>query len=215
MVLDAASLGLKTLEGPEVSNLLEVSPTNVVNVRTASEPAPDSQVFPLYLGGEFTLEPGEALSRWLTFETPSGSAIDMLTWQIEGQQATLSFGSGHYLVKPSSPDNELVAINVQVYNRDADTVAMEIKGDAVELRGSGIDEVYILLDVTPKNTVNVSATLDTHPSENRFTPFVRGVVADLPLGNSLLGWIVFEVPKGTRLRELKWDTGDTVFIRPY
>ena len=214
VTLDGASLSLNTKESPEVHSLLDVSPTNVVNVKTASEPAPDSQVFPLYLGGEFTLEPGEALSRWLTFETPSGSAIDMLTWQIEGQQTNLNFGSRHYLVTPSSPDNELVAINVQVYNRESNTVAMEIVGDAVELRGFGIDEAYTLLDVTANNTANVSSTPDAHSSENRFTPFVRGTVSDLPLGNSLLGWIIFEIPKGAGLRELKWDTGDTVFIRP-
>ena len=214
VVLDAASLGLKTLESPEVSTLLEVSPTNVVNVKTASEPAPDSQVFPLYLGGEFTLKPDEVLSRWLAFETPGGSSVEELTWKIEGQQTNLSFGSGHYLVTPSSADNELVAINVQVYNREANTVAMEIVGDAVELRGFGIDEAYTLLDVTANNTVNVSTTPDSHPSENRYTPFVRGTVSNLPLGNSLLGWIIFEIPKGAGLRELKWDTGDTVFIRP-
>ena len=59
VTLDGASLSLKTKESPEVHSLLDVSPTNVVNVKTASEPGPESQVFPLYLGGEFTLEPGE------------------------------------------------------------------------------------------------------------------------------------------------------------
>ncbi len=214
VALDGSAVGLKTQGSPEVHRLLDPSPTNVVNVSASSETMPDNQVFPFYAGGEFTLKPEEALSRWLAFETTAGSAIDELVWEIEGQATTLSFGSGHYLVTPSSPDNELVAINIQVHNREANTVAMEIEGDAVELRGFGIDEAYTLLDVTPNNTANVSDVPDTHSSENRFTPFVRGVVPDLPLGNSLTGWIVFEIPKGAGLRELKWDTGDTVFIRP-
>ena len=214
LALDGAAVGLKTQGSPEVYPLLDPSPTNVVNVGASSETVPDNQVFPFYRGGEFTLKPEEALSRWLAFETPTGAAVDELMWRIEGQPTALSFGTGHYLVTPSSPDNELVAINIQVFNREANTVAMEIEGDAVELRGFGIDEAYTLLDVTPNNTVNVSDTPDTHPSENRFTPFVRGVVPDLPLGNSLLGWLVFEIPKGAGLRELKWDTGDTVFVRP-
>ena len=214
VTLDGGSLGLKTQGSPEVYNLLDVSPTNVVNVRASSETAPENQVFPFYVGGEFTLKPEEALSRWLAFETPTGAAVNELMWEIEGRQTALSFGSGHYLVTPSSPDNELVAINIQVYNRESNTVAMEIEGDAVELRGFGIDEAYTLLDVTPNNTANVSDAPGPHSSDNRFTPFVRGVVPDLPLGNSLLGWIIFEIPKGAGLRELKWDTGDTVFVRP-
>ena len=214
VTLDGASLGLKTADSPEVYTLLDVSPTNVVNVQAASETVADNQVFPLYVGGEFTLKPEEGLSRWLAFETPAGTASNQLTWQIDDRQTTLNFGSGHYVVTPSSPDNELVAINLQVFNRESNTVAMEIVGDAVELRGFGIDEAYTLLDVTPNNTVNVTSTPDSHPSENRFTPFVRGVVPDLPLGNSLIGWIIFETPKGAGLRELKWDTGDTVFVRP-
>ena len=212
--LDGASVGLKTQGSPEVYPLLDASPTNVVNVKPSTETVPENQVFPLYLGGEITLDPGTTLSRWLAFETPAGAAMDAVLWQIEGQQSNVNFGIQHYVVSPSSPDNELVAINLQVHNRESNTVAMEIVGDAVELRGFGIDEAYTLLDVMSGNTVNVSTTPDSHPSENRYTPFVRGVVGNLPLGNSLTGWIVFEIPKGAGLRELKWDTGDTVFIRP-
>ena len=214
VTLDGASLRLNTSESPEVYTLLDVNPANVVNVQTSSETVPDNQVFPLFPGGEYTLKPEEALSRWLAFETPEGSVASGLSWRIGGQDAVLTFGSGHYLVAPSSPGNELVAINLQVFNRESNTVAMEIVGDAVELRGFGIDEAYTLLDVSPDNTVNVTSIPDSHPAENRFTPFVRGVVPDLPLGNSLVGWIIFEIPKGAGLRELKWDTGDTVFVRP-
>ncbi len=212
--LDGASLGLKTQASPEVYPLLDVTPSNPVNVKASTQDLPENQVFRLYPGGEITLDPGTTLSRWLTFETPSGAAMDALSWQIEGQQSSVNFVAEHYHVFPSSPDNELVAINLQVYNREANTVAMEIAGDTVELRGFGIDEAYPLLDVTSNNTANVATTPGSHPDENRFTPFVRGVVSNLPLGNSLSGWIIFDVPKGAGLRELKWDAGDTVFIRP-
>ena len=125
----------------------------------------------------------------------------------------------HYLVTPSIRENELVAIKLDVHNSDATRVLMTVGTEgAVELRGFGVDESYNHIDVSLINSINVTTVEGTHPSENQMVPFIADPVAlngepGLPQGHSIVGWVVFDVPKGTRLRELKWDSGDTVYVR--
>ena len=125
----------------------------------------------------------------------------------------------HYLVAPAGSGNELVGIELNVHNSEATRVLMTVGEEgAVELRGFGIDESYNHIDVSIDNEVNVTTVEDTHPSENKMVPFIADPVQlrgepGLPQGHSIVGWVVFEVPKGTRLRELKWDSGDTVYVR--
>ena len=119
----------------------------------------------------------------------------------------------HYLVVPSSIDKELVAVKLQVHNERATKVLVDVTGETAELRGFGNDERYDLIDPTPLNTQNVQVVSGPHPTEDRFVPFITGS-AELPQGFSITGWIVFEVPKGIKLREIRWEAGgDVVFIR--
>ncbi len=119
----------------------------------------------------------------------------------------------HYLVVPASRDNELVALRLNVHNAEATRVLMTVGGQAAELRGAGSTEEYTLLDLTPQNVENVRVVDSTHPAENRFVPFIAGPI-ELPQGHSVVGWVVFEVPRGTKLREIRWDAGgDVIYIR--
>ena len=121
--------------------------------------------------------------------------------------------NNHYLVVPSSQDNELVALNLLVYNEQSSRVLMTVDEEAAALRGFGPSESYNLLGLTPQNKKNVRIVETTHPSENLYVPFIVGPI-ELPQGNQIVGWIVFEVPKGTKIREIRWDAGgDTLFIR--
>jgi plastocyanin len=36
---------------------------------------------------------------------------------------------------------------------------------------------------------------------------------DLPRGTSLDGWMIFEIPKGTEIKNLRWRAGDSIIIR--
>ena len=124
----------------------------------------------------------------------------------------------HYLVTPSSNDNQLVAMRLNVHNAAATNVLMTVDEEAAELRVIDPTGSHNLIGLTPENTTNVHTVEDTHPSENRYIPFISGPIGigdnpGLPKGHSVVGWVVFEVPKGARLKELKWDAGDTVFIR--
>ena len=126
--------------------------------------------------------------------------------------------AAHYRVAPSNNDQELLVVRLTVYNQGSTTVLMNLNQEAAELRGFGLDEKYRPLDVTPTNTTNVRKVEDTHPSEGRYMPFLSGIIGTedspgLPLNHALDGWMVFEVPIGTPIRELKWQAGDNIFLR--
>ena len=126
--------------------------------------------------------------------------------------------AAHYRVAPSSDDQELLVVRLTVYNEGSTTVLMNLNEEAAELRGFGLDEKYRPLDVTPTNTTNVRKVEDTHSSEGRYMPFLSGIIGTndspgLPLNHALEGWMVFEVPTGTRIREFKWEAGDSIFLR--
>ena len=125
----------------------------------------------------------------------------------------LGLDQKHYLVVPSSLDNELVAIRLNVYNERATKVLIDVSEKTGELRGFGHDEKYGVLDVTPANEVNVKIVETSHPNEDLFVPFISGSM-ELLQEFSVVGWIVFEVPKGLKLREMRWESGgDVIFIR--
>ena len=123
----------------------------------------------------------------------------------------------HYLVVPDDSANELVVLRLSVFNADSTRVLMTVDEEAVELRGVNSNEVYTPVNLfLPGDELvgkeNVTVVQESHPSENRYTPIIAGPIK-LPQNNAIDGWIVFEVPKGAKLREMRWDAGDTVFIR--
>lgn len=125
----------------------------------------------------------------------------------------LGTDSLHYLVVPSSTDKELVAVRLQVYNERATKVLVDVLPETAELRGFAHDEKYNLIDPTPGNEDNVQVVPGSHPNEDKFVPFITGS-AELLQGYSLTGWVLFEVPKGLKLKEIRWESGgDVVFIR--
>ena len=118
----------------------------------------------------------------------------------------------HYLVFPSSRENELVVARLNVHNVEATVVRMTVDEESLEIRGFGQDETYRLLNLNPGNENNVKQVESSHPTEDLYVPFIAGAI-ELPQANSVIGWTVFEVPKGTELRELRWEAGgDTIFI---
>lgn len=118
----------------------------------------------------------------------------------------------HYLVFPSSRDNELVVVRLNVHNQEATVVQMTVDEEALEIRGFGTNETYRVLNLNPSNPDNVKQVESTHPNEDRYVPFIAGAI-ELPQAHSVIGWTVFEVPKGAELREMRWDAGgDTIFI---
>ncbi len=122
----------------------------------------------------------------------------------------------HYLLAPASRDNEFVVMRLAVHNADATRVPFTVDERAMELRGLEETETYAPLDLylTPDKLLEkgVKSVESGHPSEDLYVPFLGGPVV-LEQGFTLIGWSVFEVPKGTKLREMRWGAGDVVFIR--
>ena len=124
----------------------------------------------------------------------------------------------HYLLAASGQDLELVALRLQVLNRESTQVIVNMDDKAAVLRGFNLEEEYPIVDAGVRST----RVEELHPEENRYVcpsgnqpdcwPFIAGAIA-LPLSYRLDGWIVFEVPRGMRLREMRWDAGDTIHIR--
>ena len=124
----------------------------------------------------------------------------------------------HYLVTPAGGGNELVALRIRVFNEEATRLLITIDEDAAELRGFGFKEKYRPLDLYYLELGTTVRTVEgTHPLEDRFLPFLAGPiemdgVAGLPQGHAVRGWMVFEVPKGIKLREMRWEAGDNVYL---
>ena len=119
----------------------------------------------------------------------------------------------YYKVTASDKNNELVAIRLALKNDQANRIVFTVDEGDVELRGTEREQEFKTLNVD-----RLSVRVQDHPSENRFVPFlwnphVREQPFELEQNFGLEGWLLFDVPKGTKLRELKWDAGETVYIR--
>ena len=126
----------------------------------------------------------------------------------------------HYLVTPLAGGNELIAARIQVHNDEATRVLLTVDDEAAELRGFERAERYAPLDMYDLESLigtHVRIVEEGHPSEDRFVPFLAGPISvaginGLPQGHSVTGWMVFEVPQGTKLKELRWGAGDVVYV---
>ena len=126
----------------------------------------------------------------------------------------------HYLVTPQANGNELIAARIQVHNDEATRLLLTVDEEAAELRGFGREERYAPLDMYDLDSLmgtHVRIVEEGHPSEDRFVPFLAGPISvggvnGLPQGHSVTGWMVFEAPQGTKLKELRWGAGDVVYV---
>ena len=120
----------------------------------------------------------------------------------------------HYLVRPQDDDNELVVLRLTVQNVEATQLLFTIDENAAELRGFGLDEKYRSLDVISRS-VRVDEEADS--SVDRFVPFLwnpPGQSTELKQSFQVAGWLVFELPEGTKLKELRWEAaGDVIYIK--
>ena len=110
-----------------------------------------------------------------------------------------------YVIQPSNGDNELVVIRVQVGNYVADSVEVDMETLPAELRtDSGL---YKSL-----NTYEVGVPTDSfHEDRNKYIPFIRGS-SELAKGFKLDGWLIFDIPRDSRIMSFKWQAGEQIII---
>lgn len=118
-----------------------------------------------------------------------------------------------YEIRPSSNDNKLVGIFVEAHNPRATTIIMFID-----------EEGYILLD----KDNNQYASLNPFGETRRLVPnppndwephqFIWSRSPsdfEIPRGNSITAWAVFDVPKGIQPHQLRWHALETIFVPFY
>jgi len=164
-------------------------------------------IFKVELGGDSPLPLGRAYkARTLILSIEKMDRVQ--------EMRHLGTDGKHYLVTPSSEANDLVVLQINVHNDEASVILLNMKGRAVELRVQGSNDRFNMLDVTPANLENVRVVPESHPTEDRYSPYLTGVI-ELPQGHSLLGgWVVFDVPKELEVKQIRWEAGGDVLFIP-
>ena len=160
---------------------------------------------------------------------------DELRWTTAPRNARSPDASAFYRMTPESDDHELVLVRVKVENHTATNAIVSIDRDAAQLRDF-LQGRYRPLDVnaraapagipeSPSDRCNVpvnperpavcveflwNASYEETGSDGQTNIVLRA--QELPRGNGLDGWLVFEAPKDTQFRSFRWSSGDTVTI---
>jgi hypothetical protein len=122
----------------------------------------------------------------------------------------------HYLITPSEEGMELVLMRIKVENHTATSAIVNIDEQAAELRdflGNG----YFPININER-VEEVGAP--ENPAEERTIVFLwnrtfeDGTTKSFELQRDygIDGWMVFEAPKDTEFRELRWRAGDSLSI---
>ena len=132
--------------------------------------------------------------------------LRVLEWK-SVPEVRYAVGDNHYFVQPKNKGNTLIAIKLQVINFESNRVILTVDKSAMRLRDDRADE-YRPVDPLEER-VSVAAE---GPREGDFSPFIWG---DLELSErfEVIGWVIFEVPRGAKPRELVWDAADTIYLQ--
>ncbi len=132
----------------------------------------------------------------------------------------------HYRLIPAEKNFEVVLVRLKVENHTATSAIVNVEGQTVELRdffrgqfypvnislreqGGRVEEVK-----DPPGKTGWSVKVIQTMADGRTPPgqgFIHGAF-ELQKDMGVDGWMVFEAPKGTRFRELRWAAGDTVYV---
>lgn len=132
----------------------------------------------------------------------------------------------HFRLAPAEKNSELVLVRLKVENHTATSAIVNVEGQTVELRdffrgqfypvniaqreqGGKVEEVK-----EPPGKTGWSVKVIETMADGRTPPgqgFIHGAF-ELQKDMGVDGWMVFEAPKGTRFRELRWSAGDTVYV---
>ena len=138
----------------------------------------------------------------------------------------------HYVVTPAEAGNELLMVKLSIWNDRARSVLLTLDAEASELRGTIAQQKFSPVDIDAMKVESEAPTEDEIELERHFarpgapggyyhcgewttSPEVQFLQASVNLDqeNSLSGWIAYEIPVGTQLREIRWGAGDTIYIR--
>jgi hypothetical protein len=114
----------------------------------------------------------------------------------------------NWSVTPEDSSNVLAMVKVTLTNQLTSQARVLIDEESAKL----LSTAGVLY--SPTNIVTASkqiGSLDSALIQRGFVGLWRTVTINA--GESLIGWMVFEVPPGTDFREFRWEASDTVNIR--
>ena len=132
----------------------------------------------------------------------------------------------HYRLTPLEPEQEFVLLRVKVQNHRATSAIVSIDEKAVELRDF-FQGKYFPVNVNDRaEETDAPERVDQlrtgrcpiqQPNDLCFlwnASFTDGSdrAFDLQKGFGIDGWMIFEVPQDTEIRELRWRAGDSLSI---
>jgi len=112
----------------------------------------------------------------------------------------------HYRLTPQEKGAELVLVHLKVENHTATSAILNVDTQAAELRDF-FDQKYFPIDVASR----VEEVPDPPGSKGRSMLFITGQL-ELAMDYGVDGWMVFEAPKGTKFKELRWRALDSLSI---
>jgi hypothetical protein len=148
---------------------------------------------PLYVAGR---------TLWIRSERPTAQPVI----HYEGASSTGEIAT--WEIHPENPeDNELVYIKVTLINESSGRVALVIDKEAATL-----------LDVDREKYRPLNAISSASPAAADPKYTVEGFIPmwgslELKKGEQVAGMLVFELPKGSTITELRWDASDSAIIR--
>ncbi len=133
----------------------------------------------------------------------------------------------YYQLAPSEPELELVMLRIKVENHKATSAIVSIDERAAELRdffqgkyfpidaGERVEEVELPVG---SESLRASRCPPQNPSDlcflwNANSGEGAGQAFDLKKGFGIEGWMIFEVPKDQKIREIRWRAGDSLSIQ--
>ena len=117
-----------------------------------------------------------------------------------------------YSLSPSDPSRKLAVLLAHIRNDVANTVVMNVDEDGHTLRDRPImnrpPEEY-----EPLNPFGETRRLspDIPANEVLFQPLIWGKF-EIPRGNSIQGWLLFDVPASISPYELRWKAVEPIFV---
>ncbi len=132
----------------------------------------------------------------------------------------------YYRLTPTEPEQEFLLLRIQVQNHRATSAIVSIDGKAAELRDF-FQGKYFPVNVNARaeataapervDQLRAARCPIQQPNDLCFlwnATFTDGTeqAFDLQKGYGIDGWLIFEAPKDTQIRELRWRAGDSLSI---
>ena len=161
-------------------------------------------VVPLILFTEETGDPLYVAGRTLFIRSEKPKTQEVLYYTGLDVNAELR----NWQLLPAGTGTELALIEITVINQTSGSVSMVVDRGAAELRledGLLVRPIDIVSGVTPVETT------DPRLNVPGFIPIWGSF--ELNKDQQITGWLVFEVPKGSSFKDMRWKASDSATVR--